>query len=115
MSTFKTKRRQKVKWRIRKRVKGTADIPRLSVFRSNKGIYAQLIDDVNGVTLAAYSTKSIGATNNNVENSKKVGEGLAKEALENGLSTCVFDRSGYLYHGNVKALAEGAREAGLKF
>jgi large subunit ribosomal protein L18 len=87
----------------------------LSVFRSNKGIYAQLIDDVNGVTLASASSKELGLTSVSVENSKKVGEGLAKKAVDNGVSSCVFDRSGYLYHGNVKALAEGAREGGLKF
>ncbi|KPM49871.1 50S ribosomal protein L18 [Jiulongibacter sediminis] len=115
MSTFKAKRRQKVKWRIRKKVQGTAETPRLSVFRSNKGIYAQLIDDVNGVTLASASSKELGLTSVSVENSKKVGEGLAKKAVDNGVSSCVFDRSGYLYHGNVKALADGAREGGLKF
>ncbi|WP_304234592.1 50S ribosomal protein L18 [Jiulongibacter sediminis] len=115
MSTFKAKRRQKVRWRIRKKVQGTAETPRLSVFRSNKGIYAQLIDDVNGVTLASASSKELGLTSVSVENSKKVGEGLAKKAVDNGVSSCVFDRSGYLYHGNVKALAEGAREGGLKF
>ncbi|MGR3809844.1 50S ribosomal protein L18 [Jiulongibacter sp. NS-SX5] len=115
MSTFKSKRRQKVKWRIRKRVQGTAERPRLSVFRSNKSIYAQLIDDVNGKTLASSSSKELGFASLGIENSKKVGEGLAKKAIDNGVSTCVFDRGGYLYHGNVKALADGAREGGLKF
>lgn len=115
MSTFKARRRQKVKWRIRKKVQGTSETPRLSVFRSNKGIYAQLIDDVNGVTLASASSKELGLTSVSVENSKKVGEGIAKKASDSGITACVFDRGGYLYHGNVKALAEGAREGGLKF
>ncbi len=115
MSALKVLRRQKVKYRIRKRVQGTAERPRLSVFRSNKGIYAQLIDDLSGKTLVAASTKELGLNTLNVENSKKVGEGIAKKAVENGINTCVFDRSGYLYHGNVKALAEGAREGGLVF
>ncbi len=115
MSTVKVLRRQKVRYRIRKRINGTAERPRLSVFRSNSGIYAQLIDDVNGKTLSSSSTKELGFTTLNVENSKKVGEGLAKKATEQGITSCVFDRGGYLYHGNVKALAEGAREAGLVF
>lgn len=115
MSTFKVKRRQKIKWRIRKKVSGNATAPRLSVFRSNNGIYAQLIDDKAGVTIASASTKELGLKGLNIENSKKVGESVAKKASENGVDSCVFDRSGYLYHGNVKALAEGAREAGLKF
>lgn len=115
MSTFKTKRRQRIKWSIRKKVNGTADRPRLSVFRSNKDIYAQLIDDVNGLTLAASSIKNLGLSGLTLENSKKVGEGLAKAAVDSGIAACVFDRSGYLYHGNVKALAEGARSGGLKF
>lgn len=115
MSTFRTKRRQRIKWSIRKKVNGTAERPRLSVFRSNKDIYAQLIDDVKGQTLAAASAKSLGLSGLNLENAKKVGEGLAKVAIENGISACVFDRGGYLYHGNVKALAEGARAGGLNF
>lgn len=115
MSTFKVKRRQKIKWRIRKKVSGNATAPRLSVFRSNNGIYAQLIDDIAGVTIASASTKELGLKGLNIENSKKVGESVAKKATESGIESCVFDRSGYLYHGNVKALAEGAREAGLKF
>lgn len=115
MSTFKTKRRQKIKWRIRKKINGTSATPRLTVFRSNNGIYAQLIDDVKGITLASASVKELGLTGLNVENSKKVGEKIAQKASESGISSCVFDRGGYLYHGNVKALADGAREAGLKF
>ena len=115
MSTFKTKRRQRIKWSIRRKVNGTSERPRLSVFRSNKDIYAQLIDDVSGHTLASASAKNLGLVGLSIENSKKVGEGLAKLAIEGGISACVFDRGGYLYHGNVKALAEGAREGGLKF
>ncbi len=115
MSTFKTKRRQKIQWRIRRKIKGTAEKPRLSVYRSNKAIYAQLIDDLSGNTLASSSTQTLGLTSVTVENSKQVGIDLAKKAIDNGLSACVFDRGGYLYHGNVKALAEGAREGGLKF
>ncbi len=115
MSTFKTKRRQRIKWSIRKKVNGTAERPRLAVFRSNKDIYAQLIDDVNGLTLASSSLKNLGLAGLNKENASKVGEGIAKSAADGGITACVFDRAGYLYHGNVKALAEGARSGGLKF
>jgi large subunit ribosomal protein L18 len=115
MSSVKSERRQKIKWRVKKKVKGTVDRPRLSVFRSNTGIYAQLIDDVNGKTMASFSTFELGLKSVNIENSKKVGEGLAKKAVDSGISAVVFDRSGYLYHGNIKALADGAREAGLIF
>jgi large subunit ribosomal protein L18 len=115
MSSVKSERRQKIKWRVRKKVKGTSDRPRLTVFRSNTGIYAQLIDDLSGKTLASVSSLELGLKSLNIENSKKVGEGLGKKALDGGISACVFDRNGYLYHGNVKALAEGAREAGLNF
>ena len=111
----KSLRRQKIKYRIRKKISGTASVPRLSVFRSNKGIYAQLINDLDGSTISAVSTTSLELKGLNVENSKKVGLELAKLATDHGISACVFDRSGYLYHGNVKALAEGAREGGLKF
>ncbi len=115
MSSVKSERRQKIKWRIRKKVNGTAEKPRLTVFRSNTGIYAQLIDDVAGKTLAAASSKELGLNSLNVENSKQVGAAVAKKAQDSGISTVVFDRNGYLYHGNVKALADGAREAGLNF
>lgn len=115
MSSVKSERRQKIKWRVRKKVSGTAERPRLSVFRSNTGIYAQLIDDVAGKTLSASSCLELGLKSVNLANSKQVGGSLAKKAIEAGLSNCVFDRSGYLYHGNIKALAEGAREAGLNF
>ena len=108
-------KRQKIRYRIRKKISGTATKPRLSVFRSNTGIYAQIIDDVKGHTLAAASSKELGLTNGNVDNAKQVGAKLAEKALAAGVSTVVFDRNGYLYHGRVKAVAEGAREGGLKF
>ncbi|MFQ9871593.1 MAG: 50S ribosomal protein L18 [Oscillospiraceae bacterium] len=103
--------------RVRAKISGTATCPRLNVFRSAKHIYAQLIDDVNGVTLAAASSmdKEFEGFGGNKEAARKVGETLAKRALEKGLETVVFDRSGYIYHGRVKELAEGAREGGLKF
>jgi large subunit ribosomal protein L18 len=114
----KALRRQRIKYTIRKKVSGTAQLPRLSVFRSNTDIYAQMIDDVNGNTLAAASSrdKDIAAQKGTkTEKSKMVGEAIAKKAIALGLSSCVFDRGGFLYHGRIKAVAEGAREGGLKF
>jgi large subunit ribosomal protein L18 len=114
----KSLRRQRIKYTIRKKISGSAQLPRLSVFRSNTDIYVQLIDDVNGATLAAASSrdKDIAAQKGTKsEKSKMVGESIAKKANALGLSTCVFDRGGFLYHGRVKAVAEGAREGGLKF
>jgi len=109
-------RRERIKMGIRKKLTGTSESPRLSVFRSNTGIYAQIIDDSNGTTLAAASSKDLGdKAKLNIENSKAVGKKVAEKALASGISTIVFDRNGYLYHGNIKALAEGAREGGLKF
>lgn len=110
--------RIKIKYRIRKKVSGVAAKPRLSVFRSNTDIYAQLIDDVNGVTLAAASSreKDIKAQKApKTEKSKMVGAAIARKAGELGIKTVVFDRGGYIYHGRVKAVAEGAREGGLVF
>jgi len=110
--------RQKIKYRIRKKVSGTASMPRLSVYRSNKEIYAQLIDDDNSVTLAAASSKekNIAAQKSpKTDKSKMVGDSIAKKAIELGIKSVVFDRNGYLYHGRVKAVAEGAREGGLVF
>ena len=102
--------------RIREHVLGTASCPRISVFRSHKGIYVQLVDDVNHVTIASSSSLALGLIDGgNVEGAKKVGADIAKKALKLGIETAVFDRSGYLYHGRVKAVAESAREAGLKF
>lgn len=116
MSLTKTERRQRIKFRIRKTVSGTPAQPRLSVFRSNKEIYAQVIDDVNGVTLVAASSRENEVVKGtNVETANAVGKLVAERALKAGISTISFDRGGYLYHGRVKSLAEGAREAGLKF
>lgn len=111
-------RRQKLRWRIRAKISGTAQKPRLSVFRSNSDIYAQLIDDTTGLTLASANSRqkdiaAIGGTK--VEKSANVGKALAQKAVALGLTTCIFDRGGYLYHGRVKSLADGAREGGLKF
>ena len=116
MSLTKSERRQRIKFRIRKSVSGTAARPRLSVFRSNKEIYAQLIDDVNGVTILAASSreKEIGK-GTNIEVATAVGKLVAEKALKAGIETVTFDRGGYLYHGRIKSLAEGARAAGLKF
>lgn len=104
--------------RIRKRVSGTAANPRLSVFRSNKEIYAQIIDDTNGNTVAAASSKDktlAGNKVNKTEQAKAVGAAIAEKAKAAGIAQVIFDRGGYLYHGRVKALADAAREAGLKF
>jgi large subunit ribosomal protein L18 len=114
----KALRKQRIKYTIRKKVSGTAQKPRLSVFRSNTEIYAQMIDDVNGVTLASASSlqKDIVAQKvTKTEKSKLVGLAVAQKAIALGLTTCVFDRGGFLYHGRVKAVAEGAREGGLQF
>lgn len=116
MATKKDLRRLRIKRSIRNKVSGTAAIPRLSVFRSNKSIYAQLIDDVNGVTLVSVSSEKVVTEKiTKIEASRQTGTELAKIAEDKGVSQVVFDRNGYLYHGRVKALAEGAREAGLKF
>lgn len=103
--------------RVRGKISGTAARPRLNVFRSTKHIYAQLIDDVNGVTLAAASSleKDFEGTGGNKEAARKVGQLIAKKAVDKGITEVVFDRSGYIYHGRVMELAEGARECGLKF
>ena len=116
MSLTKPERRQRIRFRIRKTISGSAAKPRLSVFRSNKEIYAQVIDDVNGVTLLSASSKEkeIGK-GTNVEVAAAVGKLVAEKALKAGIDTITFDRGGYLYHGRIKSLAEGARAAGLKF
>jgi large subunit ribosomal protein L18 len=113
----KNKARLKRHRRVRAKIKGTASCPRLNVFRSSKHIYAQLIDDVNGVTLVAASSmdKEFEGNGSNKEAAKKVGQLVGKRAVEKGIETVVFDRGGYLYHGRVKELADGARESGLKF
>ncbi len=113
----KNKARLKRHRRVRAKVSGTASCPRLNVFRSSKHIYAQLIDDVNGVTLVAASSmdKDFEGNGGNKEAAKKVGQIVGKRALDKGIETVVFDRGGYLYHGRIKELADGARESGLKF
>jgi len=110
--------RQKIRYRIRKKIAGTSTTPRLSVFRSNAEIYAQLIDDVNGVTLASSSSKEkdiVAQKVTKIEKSKLVGNVIARKAVELGITACVFDRGGNLYHGRIKSVADGAREGGLKF
>lgn len=114
----KLEQRQKIRYRIRKKIAGTAAKPRLAIFRSNSDIYAQLIDDDQGFTLAAASSrdKDISAQKGTkVEKSKLVGQTIARKAKDLGISTIVFDRGGNLYHGRVQAVAEGAREGGLQF
>lgn len=116
MALSKIERRQRIKFRIKKIVSGTAQKPRLVVFRSNSEIYAQIIDDTKGVTLVAASSrdKDLKATGTKTEKAKQVGQAIAKKALAAGIESISFDRGGYLYHGRVKSLAEGAREGGLK-
>ncbi len=110
----KIARRNKIKTRIRGKISGTAQRPRMSVFRSNKGIYVQIINDLEGVTLCAASSKGLeGGTKSEI--AAKVGENIAKKAAEAGITEVVFDRNGYLFHGRVKSLADAARKAGLKF
>lgn len=116
MAITKVQRRAKIKKRVRKNIFGTPEIPRLSIYRSNKAIYAQVIEDVNGKTLASASSvkvKTDGLTKTEI--AKAVGVELAKVAKAANVSSVVFDRNGFLYHGRIKALADGAREAGLKF
>jgi large subunit ribosomal protein L18 len=109
-------RRQRRRYRVRAKVSGTAERPRLSIYRSNRGIFAQLIDDVNGKTLASANwTEPELRDLAKMEQARKAGELIAGRAKDAGIETCVFDRSGYRYHGRVKALAEGAREGGLEF
>ena len=114
MTTKKEQRRIKIKYRVRNKISGTAECPRLSVFRSNKQIYVQIINDETGTTLAAASSLGMEAMPKK-EQAAKVGEAIAKKALEAGIETVVFDRNGYLYHGRVKEVADGARNGGLKF
>ena len=115
MGITKDGRRLRIRRGIRNKITGTPGKPRLSVFKSNKAIYAQLIDDSNGTTIAAASSIEIGVANAKIADSKSVGEKLAEKAKGAGIDSVVFDRGGYRYHGKVKALAEGAREGGLKF
>lgn len=115
MAVTKLKRRARLKLGIRRKLNGTSERPRVSVFRSNKAIYGQIIDDVKGVTIIAASSKELGKEGLTVEVSKEVGMKLAEKAKQAGVESVVFDRNGYPYHGRVKAFAEGAREGGLKF
>ncbi|MHA7877628.1 MAG: 50S ribosomal protein L18 [Bacteroidota bacterium] len=115
MKNKKAARRLKIRKRIRKTILGTAEAPRLSIYKSNKCIYVQLINDEQGHTLLATSSRALGTPGIDVDKARKVGEDIAQKALEQGISAVVFDRSGYLYHGRIKALAEGAKEKGLKF
>lgn len=117
MAFSKLNRRAKIKRRIRKKISGTSKVPRLSVYRSNKQIYAQIIDDTKGVTLASASSYKNKAAESvsKVDQAAVVGKELAEKALKAGIESVVFDRNGYLYHGRVKSLADSAREGGLKF
>ena len=118
MALSKNDRRQRIRNRIRKIVTGTASQPRLAVFRSNKEIYAQLVDDVSGATISASSSRDkelISTTGSKLDIAALVGKSVAEKALKAGVESITFDRGGYLYHGRAKSLAEGAREAGLKF
>ena len=117
MALSKADRRQRIKYRIRKRLSGSENRPRMTVFRSNKQIYVQLVDDVSGKTLASASSKEKEIASQKVnksEQAKLVGKRIAEIAKEKGIETVVFDRNGYLYHGSVKNLADAARESGLK-
>lgn len=116
MALSKLERRQRIKYRIRKVITGTTEKPRLSVFRSNKEIYAQLIDDVAGITIASASSRDKDiSSSSKAEAAVAVGKSIAEKAVKAGYEIVAFDRNGYLYHGRVKVLADAAREAGLKF
>lgn len=114
MAISKNDKRKRIHLRIRKRIKGTTDKPRLAVYRSNKEIYCQLVDDISGATIASASSKDI-KSGNKSEKATGVGKKIADIAKSANIENVVFDRGGYLYHGRVKALADGARENGLKF
>jgi large subunit ribosomal protein L18 len=117
MALTKLERRIRIKRRVRKVITGTTERPRLSVYRSNKQIYAQIIDDSKGITLASASSLKNESAQKvaKIEQAKMIGKMIAENAVKAGVESCVFDRNGYLYHGRVKALAEAAREGGLKF
>lgn len=112
--TSKVTRRLKIKQRVRAKISGTPETPRMTVFRSNKQIYVQLIDDKSGKTLASASSLKMEEKVNKIQQAAKVGEQIAKVAIEAGITTAVFDRNGYLYHGRVREVAEAARKGGLK-
>jgi len=115
MALSKIQKKNRIKRSIRKKVSGTSSRPRLSVFRSNKAIYVQLIDDLNSTTIASACSKTSNVSGTKVEVAKEVGAVIAKKAKDLGIDNIVFDRNGYRYHGRIKALADGARENGLKF
>ena len=115
MALSKLEKRNRIKRRVRGKISGSAELPRLSVYKSNKEIYAQLIDDKDGKTLASASSRTLKAKGNKVEISAEVGKAIAEKAKAAGIENIVFDRNGFVYHGRVKALADGAREGGLKF
>ena len=117
MALTKADRRQRIKYRIRKRLSGSGERPRMTVYRSNKQIYVQLVDDVTGQTLVSASSKEKEISSqkvNKIDQAKLVGKRIAEKAKEKGINTVVFDRNGYLYHGRIKNLADAARESGLK-
>lgn len=115
MALTKVQKRIRIKRRVRGKISGSAELPRLSVYKSNKEIYAQLIDDKEGKTLAYASSRNLEASGTKVEISAEVGKAIAEKAKSAGIEAVVFDRNGFVYHGRVKALADGAREGGLKF
>ena len=117
MSFNKVEKRKRIQYRIRKKIRGSADRPRLSVYRSNKEIYCQIIDDLSGKTLAAASSsdKGVEISGNKTAQAKQVGQLIGQRAMDLNINAVVFDRGGYIYHGRVRALAEGAREKGLQF
>lgn len=115
MALNKLEKRIRIKRRVRGKISGSSELPRLSVYKSNKEIYAQLIDDKDGKTLASASSRALKASGNKIDISSEVGKAIAQKAKEAGIENVVFDRNGFVYHGRVKALADGAREGGLKF
>jgi large subunit ribosomal protein L18 len=115
MATTKDLRRTRIKRAIRAKIAGSAERPRLTVYRSNTAVYAQLVDDLAGKTLFSATSYKKDKVNNNIEAAKTVGLAIAKQAAAAGITKVVFDRNGYLYHGRIKSLAEGAREGGLQF
>ncbi|UFK98713.1 50S ribosomal protein L18 [Kaistella faecalis] len=115
MALSKLEKRNRIKRRVRGKISGSSELPRLSVYKSNKEIYAQLIDDKDGKTLASASSRNLNAKGTKVEISAEVGKAIAEKAKAAGIENIVFDRNGFVYHGRVKALADGAREGGLKF
>lgn len=115
MALTKVQKRIRIKRRVRGKISGSADLPRLTVYKSNKEIYAQLVDDAAGKTLASVSSRALETKGSKTEVSTAVGKAIAEKAKEAGISAVVFDRNGFVYHGRIKALADSAREAGLKF